>query len=513
MKTGFTAGALVLALSSISSVTAADDGLSARLLGTYRTGLADVDEGVSSGETVALRGTQMYVTNADDVSLDIVDVADPAAPRLVRRVPLAAYGSSANSVDVSDRNVVAVALAAAKRTDPGTVVLLTPAGQVKRTVVVGSNPDMVVFTRGGDRLLVANEGEPDCYGDGCTDPEGSVSVVEMRPIGRSPEVHTIGFGGVAMPPGVRIFGPGASVAQDLEPEYIAVSDDGDTAWVSLQENNAVATLDLRTLTVANVTALGVKDHGVVGQGLGPSDRDGAIDIRPWRHVFGMYMPDAIAQFQVDGETYLVTANEGDAREYDGFEEEQRARSLAGDHPSLAGIAGVDDDAALGRLTVTNAPPDGDFDHLYAFGARSVSIWHAASGGQIWDSGDEIERLTAQVLPDFFNSNNDENEAEGRSDNKGPEPEGVAVGRIHGRSFAFVGLERIGGVVVYDVSSPHAPQLVDYLVTRDFSRDVAESDSGPEVLRFVEARRSPTGRPLLVVANEITGTVNLWALDD
>jgi DNA-binding beta-propeller fold protein YncE len=508
MRKTLLAGLLATAFAGLATPVLADVPLEIELLGTYTTGLADLGEETSSGETVALRGDRMYVTNAKDVSLDIVDVSNPVAPVLVKRVDLKAYGSSANSVDVSARNLIAVAIAAPKKTDPGMVVFLTPAGQVIRSAKVGAGPDMVVFTPKGDRLLVANEGEPDCYGEGCTDPEGSVSVIDVNPMKPQLRVHTIGFGDVALPAGVRVFGPNASPAQDLEPEYITVDQEGETAWVTLQENNAIARLDLRRMKVSAVYPLGYKDHGVAGNGLDVTDKDGKIDIKPVSRLYGMYQPDAIARFEVHGHPYLITANEGDARDYGGFAEEMRAKDLAAANPGLADIADVGNKNGLGRLTVTAAAPD--FNNLYVFGARSFSIWDGRNGSQVWDSGDQLEQITAQWLPAYFNSNNSKNDFDSRSDNKGPEPEGVAVGRIGDKQYAFVGLERIGGVMVYDVTNPHAPSFKDYLYTRDFTQP-AMLDSGPEILRFVRGRQSPTGRPMLVVANEITGTVNLWSL--
>jgi hypothetical protein len=325
-------------------------------------------------------------------------------------------------------------------------------------------------------------------------------------------VHSIGFGEALLPDGVRIFGPNATPAQDLEPEYIAVRDDGRTAWVTLQENNAVAKLDLATLSVSEIFPLGYKDHSITDNGLDVSDKDDDINIQPWGYVRGMYQPDAIAQFTAGGQTYLITANEGDAREYDGFEEETRAKSLSEDNASLAIIPDVSDKNSLGRLNVTNTPPGGDFNNLYAFGARSFSIWNADSGAQVWDSGDQLEEKTAELLPDYFNSNNDDNDSfDSRSDNKGPEPEAVAVGRVGGRTYAFVGLERVGGVMVYDITNPSAPVYEDYLQTRVFGGTEVGPDSGPEIIRFIKPQVSPTGGPMLAVANEITGTVSLWSL--
>jgi hypothetical protein len=171
-----------------------------------------------------------------------------------------------------------------------------------------------------------------------------------------------------------------------------------------------------------------------------------------------------------------------------------------------------DNAKLGRLTVTNAPPGGDLSNLYVFGARSVSLWNADTGALVWDSGDQMEQTVAAMLPANFNGNNDGNNFDSRSDNKGPEPEGVAVGRVGSHAYAFVGLERIGGVMVYDVTNPYAPVFEDYMVTRDFSGAEVGPDSGPEIVRFIRPENSPTGKPMLLIANEITGTVNLMGLN-
>lgn len=204
MKKSVLTGVLTTLSFVLSFPVHAQPTISLELIGRYTTGLAVIGAAVSSGETVALRGDKMYVTNALEVSVDIVDVSDPTSPQLLRRVDLNAYGSSANSVDVSAHNLIAVAVAAFKKTDPGTSVFLTPAGKVIRTAKAGSGPDMVVSTPNGDRLLVANEGEPDCYGDDCTDPEGSVSVIDVIPMKPDLPVHTIGFTNVAVPAGVRI---------------------------------------------------------------------------------------------------------------------------------------------------------------------------------------------------------------------------------------------------------------------------------------------------------------------
>jgi len=316
---------------------------------------------------------------------------------------------------------------------------------------------------------------------------------------------------------VRIFGPGASASQDLEPEYVAVSGNGRRAWVTLQENNALALVDLRRVRITDIVALGTVDHAVPGAGIDASDEDGGARIHP-RPVQGLAMPDGLDAFArtVGGRTFLVSADEGDARDYDCFAEEARVADLDLDPRVFPGAADLQDDRSLGRLTVTTTSPQGrrGYTSLRSFGTRSVQVRDSA-GRLVWDSGSLFERVTARVAPAVFNADNAENGADDRSDNKGPEPEGVEVGRIGGRTYAFVGLERNSGLVVLDVSRPRAPRFVTYDDNRRPAGDPEAGragDLGPEGLHFVPAVASPNGEPLLLVGNEVSGTTTVWQVD-
>jgi DNA-binding beta-propeller fold protein YncE len=508
-----------LAWSLLPSATVSADATPTwQRIGTYSTGL-----GEESAEIAALEGDRLYVVNSTDNSLDVVDVSNATEPTLLRRISLAPFGGGPNSVAVKD-GLVAVAVEASNPTAPGRVVLLNPAGKVLGQAQVGALPDMVTFTPDGRRIVVANEGEPSSYGQpDSVDPEGSVSIIEATSRGfKRPAVRTATFGGFARDQlaasGVRLNGPGATVAQDLEPEYVTVSADSRTAWVTLQEANAYATVDLRSATVTDITSFGAKDHDMAGQGLDASDRDGAIAIRPWP-VFGLYMPDAIAGFEADGRRYVVTANEGDARDYTGFKDEARVKDLATTGVDVGAFGGADawaalrTDGAIGRLTVSSTDgintDTGLREELYAFGGRSFSIWDADTGELVHDSGDTLEQVTAALAPSAFNASNTDNLFDSRSDNKGPEPEGVAVGDVDGRTYAFVGLERIGGFMVFDVTDPATPAFVEWVNNRDFADPEFGPDGGPEGLSFVASHLTPTGEPVLVVSNEITGTVSLY----
>jgi hypothetical protein len=434
-------------------------------------------------------------------------------------------------LEALDRGLVAVSVPAAVKTDPGKVLFFRDNALVGESVV-GSLPDMVTFTPEGGFLAVANEGEPNSYGQpDSVDPEGSVSVIATLPyrldgflarLIRPQPARTISFadfnvGGrraSELPAGVRLFGTNASVAQDLEPEYITVSSDLHTAWVSLQENNAIAQIDLWTGRVTRISALGYSDHSRPGFGIDASDQGGVIDIANWP-VKGMYMPDGIANYRVNGKSYVLTANEGDARDWPGIssngEEARRARSVA----DLVLFPDANDNTKLGRLNLTPLAPAttdaaGKLTSLYSFGSRSFSI-RAADGTLVWDSGDDLECITATLVPGGFNASNSNNTVKNRSDDKGPEPENVVVGQVGKRQLAFVALERTGGVVVFDVSKPTAPVFLQYLTTRDLSSTAVGPDSGPEGMSFIAAHESPTGKAMLAVGNEVTGTVNLFGL--
>ncbi|MGF1673971.1 MAG: choice-of-anchor I family protein [Rivularia sp. (in: cyanobacteria)] len=469
---------------------------------------------------------RLFVTTGDTV--EIIDISNPASPTKFGEIDITTIGGGVNSVAVKN-GIVAVAVEANTAQEPGVVAFYNTDGVFQSSVAVGALPDMLTFTPDGTKILVANEGEPN--EDYTVDPEGSISIIDVSGGIANATVTTAGFTGfndqkqALIDSGVRIFGPGATVAQDLEPEYIAVSPDGSKAFVTLQENNAIAVVDITSATVTDILPLGYKDHSLPGNGLDASDRDDRINIRNWP-IFGMYQPDSIASFEADGKTYYLTANEGDARirptdddilpppnddEGDIFNEEVRIgnNAVVLDPTAFPNAAELKNNANLGRLLITNTlgdtDGDGDYDQLYAFGARSFSIWDD-QGKLVFDSGDQLEQITAELTPDLFNANNgDPADVDTRSDNKGPEPEGATVGVINGKTYGFIALERAGGgVMVYDLSNPTAPEFIQYIRT--------EGDISPEGLKFISAAESPNGNPVLAVANEISNTTTLYNID-
>lgn len=268
---------------------------------------------------------------------------------------------------------------------------------------------------------------------------------------------------------------------------------------------------------ANVTPIVLGLISLTPVGLDASDRDDAINIRNWP-IYGLYQPDSIAAYEVDGETYLVTANEGDARGYDGYSEEARLGDLVLDLSLFPNAAELQKAENLGRLGTTTAGTDtngdGLVDRILTYGARSFTIWNAR-GELVWDSGSQIEEIVAQTFPDDFNANGENGTFDNRSDDKGAEPEALELGEIDGKTYAFVGLERIGGIMVFDVSTPTAPRFVSYVNNRDFGGDSEAGTAGdiaPEGIKFVPAEESPTGTPLLLVANEVSGSMTVYAIE-
>jgi DNA-binding beta-propeller fold protein YncE len=500
--------------------------LSLNVVGEYKTGVFDLGAAeVVAHDTINQR---IFVINAAAATVDVLDINDPTNPSKIGEIDVSELGAGINSVALY-KGLVAVAIESDPKQDPGKVAFYdsTDLSYIS-DVTVGSLPDMVTFTPNGRYVLVANEGEPnDEY---TVDPEGSVSIIDLRDgplhafVWTADFTRYIGMEDALRDKGIRIFGPNANTAQDLEPEYITVSPNSRTAWVSLQEANAMAVVDIRRAKVTDLLPLGTKDHSQAGNEFDASNRDDAINITGWP-THGMYMPDAISSYMFQGKTYIVTANEGDSRDYDGYSEEVRVKDLSLDPVVFPDAAELQQDENLGRLKTTTAngdtDGDGDFDEIYSYGARSFSIW-SGTGELVYDSGAEFETITAARLPDDFNSNNDENDSfDSRSDDKGPEPEGIALGKIGGRTIAFIGLERVGGIMAYDITNPYKVKFLDYINNRDFSVDAQLPDKsvnplvgdlGPEGLVFISASKSPNGKPMLVVGNEVSGSTTLYEID-
>jgi 2',3'-cyclic-nucleotide 2'-phosphodiesterase / 3'-nucleotidase / 5'-nucleotidase len=562
----------------VGCATVAQSAVELKPVGRYQSPTAGFDTGAA--EIVAYDATtqRIFVVNAQDGTVDVLDASNPANPTKDGQINAKALGS-ANSVAARD-GLVAVAIEANPLTNNGVVAFYDAATlDFIRSVPAGALPDAVTFSNTGHFVIVSNEGEPRAP----VDPEGSVTVIDVRMKGKGP-----GFGSCTVDfkafnsqraalvaAGVYIDPGAASVAQDLEPEYASAQ--GNNAYVTLQENNAIAVVQLNQCRVARIMPLGAKDHGLPQNSLDTSDREisgtqGRISLRSWQNLYALYQPDSIATYEAgDGEVYLVVANEGDVRDpsnsgrpADGVPVSTLTLDPAAFPPvppSVSADPNPKSDKNLGRLIVnrtlgyyTDVSGQRVFDRLFAYGGRSFSIY-TNDGRQVYDSANDFESIIAnrvgsgELPPQAFNATHNNNSAgqvpgastntfDSRSDDKGPEPEGVVVGQVNDRAYAFIGLERVGGVMIYDVTEPQDAFYVGYVNNRDFSQGVCTLvsavpaappssrsggacsngipnplalDLGPEGLAFVPAKSSPNGKPLLIVGNEISGSTTVYEI--
>ncbi|MFK8012457.1 MAG: choice-of-anchor I family protein [Marinicellaceae bacterium] len=469
----------LLLLSALLQFSITNAEITLTKVATYNTTFGEGSAEISAYDSKSQR---LFVINSAFASFSIVDLANPLNPLSVATIDISTIGSSITSITVNN-GLVAASIPADVITDNGAVAFFDINGTLQNQVIVGALPDMLTFNHQGNVILVANEGEPN---EGI-DPDGSISIINLDNGLENITVETIDFTEFnsqqprfsELPKEVIIF-PNRSVSQDLEPEFISILKDDSKAYVTLQENNAVAVIDLQTLQINAIHALGFKNHNVLGNELDPSNEDGlknngSIEIANWP-VLGMYQPDSIASYSIGNADYYLTANEGDARD-----EDVRIKDLILDPTVFPDATLLQTNSQLGRLKVSNIlgdiDGDKDFDQLYAYGGRSFSIWDAETGNQVFDSGSEIEMQVAIQNPEIFNSNGGTVDSfDSRSDDKGPEPEGLIVNQIGSQYYAFIGLERVGGVVVYNITNPNQSKLEVFQSSTD-------GDQAPEGLLF------------------------------
>ena len=466
---------------------------------------------------------RLFMTSAIQKRLDIANFSNPAAITLVTSIDMSSYGGI-TSVAVKN-GVVAVTSPNANEQLDGSVVFFDTDGNFLKQVIVGALPDMIVFTPDGSKVLTANEGQPNsAY---TVDPEGSVSVIDISggiPSLTQANVTTITFTSfnaneaVLIMAGVRKTKLTSTLSQDLEPEYIAVSSNSTKAWVTLQENNSVAEINLQTNTVSDIWSLGTKNYNTTGNGFDASDNSGVVNICNWP-IKGFYMPDGVTAYSSGGVSYIITANEGDEKEYSALTERTTVSnaSVILDPTVFPNYEVLKEDHNMGRLRISNlqgdTDTDGDYDQLYMVGARSFSIWNADSKQLVYDSGDDFEMITSSdpSVSAIFNADNEGNGFKSRSRAKGPEPEGVTVAALGGKTYAFIALERVGGVMVYDVTDPSNPEFVDYKNSRSVVS--FSGDHGPEGIFYISAQNSPDGKHYIAVANEISGTISVYEIQN
>ncbi len=487
----------------------------------------DTDNHLSSFRRVSLRSMgDVALTSATidtnleggvytDVAADLA--ADPTNPFTAGGV---------QSIAVTG-NLLAIAVQAANKTDNGVIAFyeLDAIGNATylKNVAVGSLPDGIAFTPDGGKLVVANEGElSNNYATDGVDPLGSISIITITSGTPADAATTLDFTAfdangaraAELPATVRIGVANNTFSKDAEPEYVSISADSKTAFITLQENNAVAIVDLSATTpsISKVVALGVKDYSLEKNALAPSDKvDAPYTLQTFNHLKGLYLPDGIANYTVGGVTYFLTANEGDDRDdFLANEETSRVKDLTLDPTAFPNAAELQTDEVLGRLTVFNTmgdtDGDGDFDELYVLGGRSFSIYNASTGEQVYDSGNIIE---TQVYSSYDATLLAASQVKGRLDNKGPEPENIVVGQVGEATYAFVGLERASAVAMFNITDPTKVSFVRLLKN---TTTLDNGDISPEGLQFIPASQSHTGKAMLLVGHEVSGSLAVYTVE-
>ncbi len=499
----------------------------------YSTGYSSEDGGVAEIVAYNSDNESIYLVNGKEQMIDIVSLESVTGATLnqtlsqTKRIDVTNMISGFTVADITsisvntENKLVAVAVQADSYTANGRVLLLDYEGNYVADYEVGVQPDMVTFSTDGRYVLTANEGEPrDGYTAPAVDPKGSVTIIDLSADTVTPNTVTFDAWDAQREALVSenvLIKTGMNPSTDFEPEYIVISADSTKAYVALQEANAIATLDIASASFTDISSLGFKNHKIDGNEIDVV-KDDEIDIK-WENLHGVYMPDGISIYETGGKTYLLTANEGDASEWGDYINEIEIQ-----------IEG-EDVKVLDKSVMDGLPTGGEFKDSdnFIFGARSFSIYEVSDSGltQVFDSGSDFEKITAEMFPDNFNASNDDNDTDDRSDNKGPEPENVTVQTIGSNTYAYIGLERIGGVMMYDITVPQNAVFVDYINTRDFSVDFLDKDELPvgvgsdetvqatqgdisvEGIVAVSDDNSPTGKPLVITANEVSGTIAVY----
>ena len=503
---------------------ASSNELNLTLLNSFSNGTGDSN----SAEIVAhdAQSQRLFIANSIAGKMDIVNFSNPAAPVLLSSISMSPYGNI-NSIAVHN-GIVAVAIENTNPQANGKIVFFDTNGVFLNEVPAGAMPDMITFSKDYTKVITANEGEPN--GTYSVDPEGSITVVDISggvanlTSANATQIMLTQFNGqeVALrAQGIRIFTTSATVAQDLEPEYVAVSDDNTKAYITLQENNAILVLNLVTNAIESLLPLGYADYSAgSGNSLDASDLSGAILNTSDLPIKGAYMPDAISYSTINGSGYVFMANEGDSREFGSVTDANRISSST--FNSLDATAFPDatilrNNKFLGRLSALkysgDTDGDGDYDELHVLGSRSFTIRNAETNALVFDSKDMFEKITANspLTSAFFNASNSTGAAtsKSRSDDKGPEPEGVTVSVVNGIHYAFIGLERVGGCMVFNVENPNAPVFVTYVNNRTLAG--SGPDLGAEGIIFISAADSPNGQPMVILANEVSSTLSIFGI--
>ncbi len=505
-------------------------------------------DGEGSGEIATFHpgSKRIFATNGVKNSIDIFDISNVAAPKKVGSLSLSPYGNDVTSVAAGRDVVVAAVLVTetfsatgAPSTPNGKLVVFDTNGKVLSSPdILGVLPDSVTFAPNGTTALVAIEGQPVCAKDDpattakedtdylkASDPEGGVSIVDLT----NPAAPVVKFAGFKQfnvaqmkAKGIAVSSVVNNVAKDFEPEFITAVDN-DYAYVTIQEANAIGKLDIEAASFESVTRAFESKLSVIARDT--SDRDSGAGPRNYANVVGASQPDAIASFKVGSGHYFVTANEGDAREYTCLNDDQRGSSLKVDTRRFPNWSTLSASAALGRAkvnpTIGDRDGDGDIDTIHLRGSNSMTMYR--NGIALWDSGELLDQIqiTAFGVANINGSHSYSSDkstmnyvGQDRSDDKGSEPEGVAVGMVGNTRVAILGLERMTALAVFDITQPRSPVFQEWLQMLPAKATPAKDVKhwSPEGIVFVSADKSPSGKALIITSYELSGSISIHQIE-
>ncbi len=493
-----------------SGMTNADGGVMEIVDYNYKTGWAYFVNG-QTGELVAIP----LKTLEEKENVDLLDGNDIDVKSLVEDEGFT-YGDMTSVAVSPDGTMLTVAIQAEGYNANGRVAIFkcNDDGTLKfiQTIETGVQPDMVTFTPDGSKILTANEGEPR-EGYTSEDPKGTITIIDVEtkiPINVDFTAYDTAEARQSLVDKGIVIKKNTNPSVDFEPEYIACTNN--KAYVTLQEANAVAVIDINTNTVTGINSLGFEDYSKVPVDI--DKKDETYVPKTYESLRGIRMADAISVYTVNGTDYIITANEGDSREWGDYINEKEV-NFKDVETSPTGKITAENSGLTGKVVFFNSE---DYDGLnsendYIFGGRSVTMFKVEDNGieEVFTSEDDFETITAKYLPEYFNCSNDDITIDDRSGKKGPEAETVTTGKVNDKQYAFVTLERIGGVMIYDITDPTNVKYVNYINSRDFTTNVS-TDNSPEGLKFIEASKSPTNEALLMAACEVGGTVAVYELE-
>jgi hypothetical protein len=504
--------------------------------------------GEGSAEIAAFHAgsKRIFATNGVKNSIDVFDISDVANPKKIESISLERYGNDITSVAAGRDVVVAAVLVTESFSATG--VPTTPNGKIvvfdtngtflSATDVLGVLPDSVTFAPDGTTALVAIEGQPVCAKDDpattekestdyskASDPVGGVSVVDLTDP-TAPVVRFAGFEKFSVAQmrakGIAVSAVVNDVSKDFEPEFVTATDNK-TAYVTIQEANAIGKLNIKTATFESVSRAFEGNLSKVARDT--SDKDSGAGPRTYKNVVAASQPDAIAGFKFGWGNYYLTANEGDAREYTCLNDDLRAASLKVDPRRFPDWKAMSATTALGRAKVNpnigDRDGDGDIDTIHLRGANSTTMYH--NGAIVWDSADLLDQIQTSAFG-VANINGSHSLSadkstmnyvgQDRSDDKGSEPEGVAVGMVGERRIAILGLERMTALVVFDITDPRAPVFQEWLQMLPTKATPAKDVKhwSPEGIVFVPADKSPSGKALIITSYELSGSLSIHEIE-